>query len=59
MNAETIRLKSERAPKVRTGLYIEEELLAQIKAIADHNDISVNEAMVLLIKRGIQGASNR
>lgn len=56
MSAEhaTIQLRSERAPKTRTGLYIEEALLDQIRGIAEHNDISVNEALVLLIKRGLQ-----
>ena len=58
MTAETIQLKSERAPKVRTGLYIEEELLAQVRGIADHNGISVNEALVLLVKRGIECAGS-
>lgn len=58
MSAEhaTIQLRSERAPKTRTGLYIEEALLDQIRGIAEFNEISVNESMILLIKRGLDAS---
>ena len=58
MNAEhvTIQLRSERTPKTRTGLYIEEALLDQIRGIAEHNEISVNESLILLIKQGLEAS---
>jgi len=58
MSAEhaTIQLRSERTPKIRTGLYIEEALLEQIRGIAEHNEISVNESVILLIKRGLDAS---
>lgn len=52
----TIQLRSERTPKIRTGLYIEEALLEQIRSIAEHNEISVNESVILLIKRGLDAS---
>lgn len=53
------QLDSERAPKVRAGLYIEEALLDQVRSLADHNNISVNESLVLLIKRGIAASQQK
>lgn len=50
----SIQLKSDRANKIRTGLYIEEPLLEEIKDIAERSGISVNESFILLIKEGIE-----
>lgn len=49
----SIQLKSERTSKIRTGLYIDEGLLSEIKEIATRSDVSVNEAFILLMKQGI------
>ena len=53
------QLDSERAPKVRAGLYIEEALLDQVRGLAEHNQISVNESLILLIKRGIEASQQK
>lgn len=53
-NQLELDLQTERQPKMRTGLYIEEALMEQVRGIAAHNSISVNEALTLLIKRGMK-----
>lgn len=49
-----IKLKSEKPQKTRSGLYLDKDLHDQVKSVAEHNGLSYNETLVLLIKRGLE-----
>lgn len=51
-----IKLKSEKPEKTRSGLYLDKELHEQVKNTAEHNSLSYNETLVLLIKRGLEAS---
>lgn len=49
-----IKLKTEKPQKTRSGLYLDKTLHEQVKETAEHNGLSYNETLVLLIKRGLE-----
>lgn len=52
----TLKLKSERPEKTRSGIYLDRELHEQVKSVAKHNSLSYNETVILLIKRGLESS---
>ena len=51
-----VKLKSEKPQKTRSGLYLDKELHLKVKQVAEHNQLSYNETLVLLIKRGLEAS---
>lgn len=49
-----IKLKTEKPQKTRSGLYLDKTLHEKVKETAEHNGLSYNETLVLLIKRGLE-----
>lgn len=49
----TLKLKSEKPVKIRSGLYLDRLLHEQVKEVAASNGLSYNETIILLIKRGL------
>lgn len=48
-----LKLISEKKVKIRSGIYLEKELLEKVKEVARQNRLSINETMVQLIKKGM------
>lgn len=52
----TLKLKSEKPLKTRSGIYLDKDLHDQVKSVAKHNGLSYNETVILLIKRGLESS---
>jgi hypothetical protein len=50
----SLKLKSEKTEKTRSGLYLDKELHEKVKSVAVLNGLSYNETLILLIKRGLK-----